>query len=61
MESCGAHKAGIAKIRPPDEWIARAQGYQVKFSTEKMCYAFNLSDNKKDTCQRISIEYYLMT
>jgi len=29
MESCGAHKAGIAKIRPPDEWIARAQGYQV--------------------------------
>ena len=29
MESCGAHKAGIAKIKPPDEWIARAQGYQV--------------------------------
>lgn len=29
MERCGAHKAGIAKIRPPDEWVARAKGYQV--------------------------------
>lgn len=28
MESKGAHKAGIAKIKPPKEWVARARGYQ---------------------------------
>ena len=28
MEKQGAHKAGIAKIRPPVEWVARARGYQ---------------------------------
>lgn len=27
MESVGAHRAGIAKIVPPKEWIPRAQGY----------------------------------
>merc|ERR1719452_389683 len=27
MESCGAHKAGIAKIVVPREWIPRKQGY----------------------------------
>ena len=27
MESCGAHKAGIAKIVVPPEWIPRKQGY----------------------------------
>ena len=30
MESKGAHKAGIAKIKPPGEWIARSKGYQVR-------------------------------
>ncbi len=28
MEKQGAHKAGIAKICPPKEWVARARGYQ---------------------------------
>ena len=28
MESQGAHKAGIAKVIPPDEWIPRRSGYQ---------------------------------
>jgi len=28
MEDVGAHKAGIAKIKPPKEWVARARGYQ---------------------------------
>lgn len=27
MESCGAHKCGIAKIVPPKEWVPRKQGY----------------------------------
>merc|ERR1719483_1164810 len=27
MESCGAHKHGIAKIIPPKEWVPRKQGY----------------------------------
>ena len=27
MESCGAHKRGIAKIVPPKEWVPRKQGY----------------------------------
>jgi len=27
MESCGAHKAGIAKIVVPREWVPRKQGY----------------------------------
>ena len=24
MESCGAHRAGIAKIVPPKEWVPRS-------------------------------------
>ena len=28
IESRGAHHAGITKIRPPAEWVARARGYQ---------------------------------
>jgi hypothetical protein len=28
MEKCGAHRAGIAKIRVPEEWVARRQGYR---------------------------------
>jgi len=28
MESCGAHRAGIAKIRVPEGWVARRQGYR---------------------------------
>ena len=27
MESCGAHKAGIAKVVPPPEYVARRGGY----------------------------------
>ncbi|KAH7980735.1 hypothetical protein HPB49_018771 [Dermacentor silvarum] len=27
MESMGAHKAGLAKIIPPKEWISRKGGY----------------------------------
>ena len=29
MESVGAHKAGIAKVIPPKEWIPRKKGYNV--------------------------------
>uniref|UniRef100_A0A0A9XHP2 [histone H3]-trimethyl-L-lysine(9) demethylase n=1 Tax=Lygus hesperus TaxID=30085 RepID=A0A0A9XHP2_LYGHE len=29
IESCGAHKAGLAKIIPPPEWKPRAGGYDV--------------------------------
>lgn len=28
MESMGAHKAGIAKVIPPREWIPRKSGYE---------------------------------
>jgi jumonji domain-containing protein 2 len=28
MESCGAHKAGIAKVVPPKEYIPRKNGYE---------------------------------
>ena len=27
MESCGAHRAGIAKIQAPKDWVPRAAGY----------------------------------
>ncbi|XP_021363141.1 uncharacterized protein LOC110456629 isoform X2 [Mizuhopecten yessoensis] len=27
MESCGAHKAGVAKVIPPAEWVPRRGGY----------------------------------
>ncbi|KAH9519676.1 hypothetical protein Btru_003298 [Bulinus truncatus] len=27
IESCGAHKMGLAKIIPPKEWVPRKQGY----------------------------------
>ena len=27
IESCGAHKAGIARIIPPKEWVPRKSGY----------------------------------
>ena len=27
IESCGAHKAGIARIIPPKEWVPRRNGY----------------------------------
>lgn len=27
MESCGAHKAGVAKVIPPPEWVPRRAGY----------------------------------
>ncbi|CAF3684619.1 unnamed protein product [Adineta steineri] len=30
IESCGAHKIGLAKIVPPKEWIARRMGYKQK-------------------------------
>jgi jumonji domain-containing protein 2 len=30
MESCGAHKIGLAKIVPPKEWVARKMGYKQK-------------------------------
>jgi jumonji domain-containing protein 2 len=30
IESCGAHKIGLAKIIPPKEWIARKTGYKQK-------------------------------
>ncbi|CAB0003290.1 unnamed protein product [Nesidiocoris tenuis] len=29
IESCGAHKAGLAKIIPPPEWVPRKEGYDV--------------------------------
>ena len=29
MESVGAHKAGIAKVIPPKEWVPRKAGYDV--------------------------------
>ena len=29
LESQGAHKAGIAKIVPPKEWIPRKEGYSL--------------------------------
>ncbi|XP_060082098.1 uncharacterized protein LOC132561390 isoform X2 [Ylistrum balloti] len=28
MESCGAHKAGVAKVIPPPEWVPRRGGYE---------------------------------
>ena len=28
MESQGAHKAGVAKIIPPPEWVPRKEGYE---------------------------------
>ncbi|XP_014206519.1 lysine-specific demethylase 4C isoform X2 [Copidosoma floridanum] len=30
MESQGAHKAGVAKIIPPKEWVPRKQGYKIE-------------------------------
>ena len=30
IESLGAHKAGVAKIIPPKEWVPRKQGYDVE-------------------------------
>lgn len=30
MESQGAHKAGIAKVIPPSEWVPRKKGYKVE-------------------------------
>ncbi|CAO1303381.1 unnamed protein product [Diamesa hyperborea] len=29
IESCGAHKAGLAKIIPPPEWVPRKAGYNL--------------------------------
>ncbi|KAL7050218.1 hypothetical protein ACKWTF_003995 [Chironomus riparius] len=29
MEKCGAHKAGLAKIIPPPEWVPRKNGYNI--------------------------------
>ncbi len=29
MESQGAHKAGLAKVIPPPEWIPRKKGYNL--------------------------------
>ena len=28
IESCGAHRIGLAKIVPPREWVARKMGYK---------------------------------
>ncbi|KAB0791426.1 hypothetical protein PPYR_03226 [Photinus pyralis] len=30
MESMGAHKAGVAKVIPPPEWVPRKSGYQLQ-------------------------------
>ena len=30
IEATGAHKAGLAKIIPPKEWIARKSGYNLR-------------------------------
>ena len=30
IESIGAHKAGLAKIIPPKEWVPRKQGYKIE-------------------------------
>ena len=30
MESCGAHRAGLAKVIPPPEWVPRKSGYDVE-------------------------------
>lgn len=30
MESQGAHKAGLAKVVPPPEWVPRKQGYDIE-------------------------------
>ena len=29
VESQGAHKAGIIKVVPPEEWIPRKEGYEL--------------------------------
>lgn len=29
MESKGAHKAGLAKVIPPAEWVPRKNGYKL--------------------------------
>ena len=36
IESCGAHKIGLAKIVPPKEWIARKTGYKQKLIEDTM-------------------------
>ena len=30
IESIGAHKAGLAKIIPPKEWVPRKKGYKIE-------------------------------
>ena len=34
IESMGAHRAGLAKIIPPKEWVPRKAGYNLKKDKE---------------------------
>ena len=36
IESVGAHKAGLAKIIPPKEWVPRKQGYEMNEELESI-------------------------
>lgn len=38
IESIGAHKAGLAKIIPPKEWVPRKEGYKLEDMTMKITH-----------------------
>jgi len=61
MESCGAHKAGIAKVVPPNDWIARKGGYddvRSKVIPSPICQVVT---GKQGLYQQINIQKRPMT
>ncbi|XP_046420050.1 lysine-specific demethylase 4C-like isoform X1 [Neodiprion fabricii] len=62
MESKGAHKAGIAKVIPPPEWIPRKSGYKLEdLDITIPAPICQVVDGKQGLYQQINIQKKSMT
>jgi jumonji domain-containing protein 2 len=63
MESAGAHKAGLAKVIPPSEWIPRKGGYDDAFTNNLLVKGpiMQQVEGRNGVYQQLNIERKTMT
>jgi len=62
MESCGAHKAGIAKVVPPPEYMPRKGGYDIeKLGVTIPAPICQMVTGKQGLYQQINVQKKKMT